>query len=337
MPLRLLLSIVLLTPFGIANAGDYAAHAKLPLLLQTLQQQEGFNQHELNWVRQSLSQAKRIPALIQAEQKSAEKTENWTQYAAKRVDPRRISLGADFIGQHRHWLLQAEAEYGVPAAVIAGVLGLETNYGGFTGNARVLDSLATQGFDHPRRSRFFFSELVNFFAFCKEFGLDPTTLKGSYAGAMGWAQFMPSNYRRLSLDYDGDGRRDLWTAADAIGSIARYLVEYDRKRSWVRGQPLAVRATLSRPVAASVARNKKNTTHSVDQLRALGVKPAVSLPGHLRAGLVELDVDGGKEYWIGLHNFYAVMSYNPRVLYAMTVTRLAQEIEKQSAQRASAS
>ncbi|HEX4871036.1 MAG TPA: lytic murein transglycosylase B [Nevskiaceae bacterium] len=313
---------------------DYRDHPRAAELARQLRSEHGFSEAELALVRQALGQAQQIPALIEAEQKAAEKTETWTTYAAKRVDEPRIRRGAEFLAEHRGWLAQAEREYGVPPAVIAGVLGLETNFGRITGKARVLDALATQGFEHPTRSAFFFSELVAFFAWCRDGGREPTAALGSYAGAMGWAQFMPSNYRRLAVDFDGDGQRDLWSAADAIGSIARYFNDYDPARRWQRGLPLAVPASLTRSLPATLPRNQPRATHSVGELQALGIQPATELPASLRAGLIELQTDQGPEYWVGLANFYSVMSYNPRVYYAMTVTQLAQAMAARDAEAA---
>lgn len=306
---------------------DYSNHPKTPQLLTTLSRDFGFTAAQLSDVRDALRDAQQIPALIEAEQKSAEKTETWTTYATKRVDPLRIQRGVQFLRDNRDRLAQAETEYGVPPAVIAGVIGLETNFGRITGNARVLDSLATQGFEHPTRSPFFFSELTQYFVFCRDFGFKPGELKGSYAGAMGWAQFMPSNYRRLAVDFDNDGRKDLWSSADAIGSIGHYFNGYDPKLAWQRGEPLAVAASLQKPLANAVLRNTRNVTHTVASLKALGIVPSVELPPNTPVGLIELNLDDGKEYWLGLRNFYSVLSYNPRVFYAMTVTRLSQEME----------
>lgn len=312
---------------------DYSSHPRAQELLTQLAQEDRFSEAELASVRTALSLAERLPRLVEAEQNSAERTETWTMYAAKRVDPRRIERGADFIAEHRATLTRAESEFGVPGAVIAGVLGLETNFGRFTGSARVLDALATQGFEHPTRSPFFFSELREFFVLCRDTHRDPTAPMGSYAGAMGWAQFMPSNYRRLAVDYDGDGQRDLWSPADAIGSIARYFVEYDRARSWQRGQPLMVPARLERALPANLLINGSRLTHTVGELAALGLKADIELPAATRVGVIQLTLDDGVEYWLGLHNFYSVMSYNPRVYYAMTVSLLAREMAQQDAVR----
>ena len=314
-------------------AADYSAHPRAQALLEVLAREDRFSPEELASVRVALAQAERLPKLVEAEQKAAERTETWTTYSAKRVDAPRIANGADFLDENRLWFSRAETEYGVPPAVIAGILGLETNFGRFTGSARVLDALATQGFEHPTRSPFFFSELREFFVFCRDTKRDPVEALGSYAGAMGWAQFMPSNYRRLAVDFDSDGQRDLWTAADAIGSIARYLVEYDRSRGWRRGEPLAVPAVLEKPLPPEVAINTSRTTHTVAQLAALGLRSTVELPPGTQVGVVELQLDEGREYWLGLNNFYSVMSYNPRVYYAMTVSLLAQEMARLDAER----
>ena len=331
---ELLLASLLIASIAPA-AADYSAHPRAQELLEMLAREDRFSPEELASVRAALAQAERLPKLVEAEQKAAERTETWTTYAAKRVDQARIENGADFLDENRLWFSRAEAEYGVPPAVIAGVLGLETNFGRFTGSARVLDALATQGFDHPSRAPFFFSELREFFVLCRDTGRNPVEALGSYAGAMGWAQFMPSNYRRLAVDFDSDGNRDLWSAADAIGSIARYLVDYDRKRSWRRGEPLVVPAILEKPLPADVAINTSRLTHTSDQLAALGLRATVELPPGTRVGVVELQLDEGREYWLGLNNFYAVMSYNPRVYYAMTVSLLAQEMARLDAERSS--
>ncbi len=320
------LSALALALLSTAAQADYANHARAPELLDRLKTEFAFSADELKWVQQSLGEAKQLPQLVAQEQKAPERTETWTQYS-RRIDDSRISAGADLLITHRDWFARAEQEYGVPPSVIASILGIETRYGRITGSVRVLDALSTQGFDHPTRYRFFISELAEFFAFCRDFGFKPAQPQGSYAGAMGAAQFMPSNYRRLSVDFDGDGRRDLWTLPDAIGSIGRYLNEYDRARAWRRGEPLVVRAQLKGKPPADVPLNARNVTHTVAALRKLGVEPATELPPEMKVGLLELTLDGdGREYWIAFPNFYSVMSYNPRVFYGMAVTQLAERI-----------
>ncbi|HVT36455.1 MAG TPA: lytic murein transglycosylase [Nevskiaceae bacterium] len=319
---------LLLLSLALPAAADYHDHPRADLLRQNLKDNYGFSPEELAQVDSALAQAQRIPKLVEAEQKAPEKTENWSQYS-RRIDDDRVRGGLQLIAAHRETFTRAEQEFGVPAPAIAAIMGVETRYGSLTGKTRVLDALATQGFDHPTRGDFFIGELAEFFAFCREFGFMPDAPQGSYAGAMGDAQFMPSNYRRLALDYDHDGRTDLWSIDDAIGSIAHYFVAYKPELGWTRGAPLVVPAALAGRLPDDFPRNGKAPTHTVAQIEAAGVRPWITLPPGQPAGLVELPLDdGGKEYWIALPNFYSVMTYNPRTFYAMAVSVLAQRIEQ---------
>lgn len=321
-------ALALLALTGAAHA-DYSDHPKAPELLQRLRSDFAFTPADLEGVRDALVEAERLPQLVEREQKAPEKTETWTQYS-RRIDDSRIDGGIAALSEFAPWFARAEQEYGVPPAVIAGVLGIETRFGRITGSVRVLDALSTQGFDHPTRQSFFFSELAEYFAFCRDFGFRPGEPKGSYAGAMGAAQFMPSNYRRLAIDFDGDGRRDLWMLPDAIGSIARYLTAYDRQRAWRRGEPLAIPAQLrGDALRKGTVVNGKQVAYRASDLKKLGLQTAVTLPADQPVGIIELPLDdGSNEYWIALSNFYSVMTYNPRVFYGMAVTRLSQRIEE---------
>jgi membrane-bound lytic murein transglycosylase B len=197
----------------------------------------------------------------------------------------------------------------------------------------VLDALATQGYDHPTRSSFFFEQLIQYFVLCRDAGFEPQGLRGSYAGAMGDAQFMPGNYRRLAVDFDGDGRRDLWTAADAIGSIGNYLLRYDASRAWRRGEPLMVPARIAGSLPADFPRNGKRADSTVGALRRAGIEATDALPAPLPAGLIELARNDGPEWWIALPNFYSIESYNPRVFYAMAVAQLARQLANAEPQK----
>lgn len=303
---------------------DYSQHPKVPQLLGDLRQDYGFSEPEIAAVRTALADAELLPKLIQSEVHNKETVApNWDAYRPIHVNAANIRNGLRYLQDNREWFARAEARWGVPPTVIAGVLGVETKYGTYTGRFRVLDALATQGFDHPTRQPFFFSELTQFFVWCRDTTRNPESLYGSYAGAMGNAQFMPSNYRSLAVDFDGDGSRDLWSGPDAIGSIANYLTHYDASRAFRRGEPLVVPAKLTRALAEDFPRNGKRASQTVAQLRAAGIKPAVELPDGMAAGLLELRRNGGLEYWVALPNFYAVETYNPRVFYAMAVTQLA--------------
>ncbi|MGQ0586951.1 MAG: lytic murein transglycosylase B [Gammaproteobacteria bacterium] len=311
-------------------AADYSSHPRVPALLDKLRTEHGFTAAELDTVRAALVQAEQLPQLIEAEQKAKEKTLTWPDYRKIHLLEANLANGAKFLDDNRAWLARAEAQYGVPPAVIAAILGVETKYGSYTGRHRVLDALATQGFDHPTRAPFFFGELAEFFVLCREQSLVPAEVLGSYAGAVGVAQFMPSNYRRLAVDFDGDGRRDLWTVPDAIGSVANYFVNYAPARGGQRGLPLMGPAELRRAPRHDWPLNGKAQTHLVADLLKAGVRPAVELPADTPVGLVELTLShesSDKEYWLGLQNFYSVMSYNPRIYYAMAVSQLAGELQ----------
>ncbi|MBA4284438.1 MAG: lytic murein transglycosylase B [Xanthomonadaceae bacterium] len=343
-----ILAAVTLALLAAGAHADYENHPKVPQLLDTLRDDYGFSPTDLDVVRAALKDARKLPNLIDKElnNKEAPKPKpeelastlpDWNDYRPIHINPKNIANGVAYLKANAAWFAKAEAEFGVPPTVVAAVMGVETKYGAYTGKVRVLDALATQGFDHPRRSPFFFSELTEFFALARDAARNPAELLGSYAGAMGYAQFMPSNYRWLALDYDGDGRRDLWSAPDAIGSIAHYLTRYDPKRSWRRGEPLIVPATVSDTLSPELPRNGKLADQTIGALQKAGVTPAVPLPDMTRAGLVELRRGTAREYWLALPNFYAVFTYNPRTFYAMAVTQLANELAAAQAAEATAS
>ena len=326
--LLMLLSGLALAQEG-AQVDDFSQNPKAALLLASLKNQYGFAESDLFGVKSALREANRLPQLIHSEQNSKEKVLTWDEYRPLHVNSANIANGLRFMREQRPWLARAEAEYGVPAVVVTALIGVETKYGTYTGRYRVLDALATLGFDHPTRAPFFFDQLTQFFVLCRESHIDPATPVGSYAGAMGDAQFMPGVYRTLAVDFDGDGRKNLWSAPDAIGSVANYLVHYDAARSWRRGG--AVLAGLRAgcpPPPSQLQRNGKLPDQSVASLHSAGIDAAVNLPQDLPAGLLQLDLNNGAEYWIALPNFYSLMSYNPRVYYAMAVVELADALEK---------
>ena len=319
-----------------ASAG-YRDDPKTPALHKRLVVDYAFTPKDLDWVDQSLDAAERLPQLVVAERQNKESTTPlWDDYRALHVFPKQIEKGRALLEEQKAYFARAESEYGVPPVVIAAILGVETKYGTYTGKHRVLDALATQGYEHPTRSPFFFGELAAYFAFCRDFGKVPTEVRGSYAGAVGFAQFMPSNYLSLALDYDGNGTTDLWSMPDEIGSIANYFNRYlppDRPaQHWQRGQPLLVPVTSVALRSDAPPRNSRVPNGTIGSWIAAGVTPAVEMPADLPAGLIELRRPNGTEYWLALTNFYTVMSYNPRVFYAMAVTQLAAELQAAEAQ-----
>ncbi len=319
--MRLLcLSALLLV--SLSAAADYSTHPKALGLIEELVSSGRYQREELIALLQA---AQRRPALVESERKAPEKTRTWPEYRAIFLQSDRIDGGVAYLRKHAASFKEAEARFGVPAPLIAAIIGVETRYGGYTGPHRVLDSLATQGFEHPSRSVFFFNEFREFLLLCKEHDLDPLTVSGSYAGAMGLPQFMPSNYRRLALDFDDDGEINLWTPADAIGSAGHYLTRYlGQGRDWQRGQPVAFPVSLKRRDGLEF-----NTRQPAQRWRELHEQVS-GLPDPLRpdqaVGLLSLDLGEAQEYWLALPNFYSIMSYNPRVYYAMAVHQLSQAI-----------
>ena len=242
------------------------------------------------------------------------------------MDQSRIRNGQKFMRDEYPYLARATSEYGVPAHIITAIIGVETRYGGYTGPHRVIDSLATMGFDHPRRGEFFYSELKNYFLMCKEMRLDPFAQLGSYAGAMGLSQFMPSNYRKLGLDYDANGVVNLWTRPDAIGSAANYLKNYQGAGlGWRAGEAVAFPIQFKQ-LPADILTNQKAPTHDWAQLAPLAPNFDVKLLPTQPVGIIELKTTGASSYWLALPNFYSIMSYNPRAYYAMAVYQLSQAI-----------
>lgn len=310
----------------------YRDDPKTAALHQKLVASYAFSPQDLAWVDAALDSAERQPQLVQAERQNKEVTTPlWDSYRDLHVFPSQIENGLRLLAENRSWFERAETEYGVPPAVVAAILGVETKYGRFTGKHRVLDALATQAYEHPSRSEFFFNELAAYFAFCRDFARAPADILGSYAGAVGYAQFMPSNYLTLALDYDNSGQVDLWTMPDAIGSIAHYFTRYqppDRPAAhWRRGEPLLVPVIAVQLDADAPPRNSRTANGTIGSWVKSGVAPAVEMPADLPAGLIELRRPQGVEYWLALPNFYAVMSYNPRVFYAMAVTQLAAALQ----------
>ena len=253
----------------------------------------------------------------------------WYEYRAIMVTPERIEQGVEFWQRNADTLRRAEAELGVPPEIVTAILGVETRYGRNTGRHRVLDALFTLGFGYPKRASFFRKELEQFLLMTREEHLDARTLTGSYAGAMGKAQFMPSSFRAYAIDFDGDGRRDLWGSdADAIGSIANYFV----RNGWRRGERVALPASGvdSRHQRFLEAGLKPGLT--LGELAAAGVRVATDgLPADTPCSLFDLDEENGPAYWAGLQNFFAITRYNRSELYAMAVYQLSREIAQSHA------
>ncbi len=255
----------------------------------------------------------------------AERVLVWHEYRDIFLDRQRIEGGVAFWQEHADTLARAEQVYGVPPEIIVAIIGVETRYGRITGRDVVMDALTTLAFDFPRRADFFRSELEHYLLLTREEQINPLTLKGSYAGAMGIAQFMPSSYRAYAIDFSGDGRRDLWNnPVDAIGSVASYLAEH----GWQRNGRVTVDATLDNAQVADLTSNGLNRPQrSLRDWQTQGVRPQMAGPdGALAANLLAFEAQWGMWYQLTFNNFYVITRYNRSRLYAMAVYELAQAI-----------
>lgn len=287
----------------------------------------GFDQTALE---RTFSQASRSDRILEAMSRPAEKTKPWYEYRALFISDKRIRDGVSFWREHDAALARAGQTYGVAPEVIVAIIGVETSYGRITGSYRVVDALATLAFHYPggdkARATFFRAQLEQLLLLAREEGADPLSYMGSYAGAMGMPQFMPENYRKLAVDFDADGRRDIWeNPEDAIGSVANYLNHH----GWQRSGAITSLARVSGGAQARFLSTDIKPDFLLSDFTTAGITPVVAHPrGDEAAALFELEGRGGNEYWIGYTNFYVISRYNPRVKYAMAVAHLAEAIRK---------
>ncbi len=322
---RWAMALLLVVSPWVSAAGEYdpATSEQARAMVDRLAQ-AGLDRREL---ATTLAQASRQQKIIDAISKPAERHLRWDQYRDIFIKPERVAGGVDFIRAHRDAMARAEQEYGVPREIIAAIIGVETWYGRHTGTYRVIDALTTLAFDYPPRSDFFGRELEAFLTLTSEQGLDPLELKGSYAGAMGLPQFMPSSYQAYAVDFNNDGIKDLWKEpVDAIGSVANYFAEH----GWRAGQPLTVAAHLQGSQKPdNVDFNQAKPPYaSVGTLKEQGIAADIAIPEDEEVIPLALDyADGHNNYLFGLHNFYVITRYNHSHLYAMAVTTLAEQIQ----------
>ena len=278
---------------------DYIDHPDSKKIMQELVEVHGF---EKSYVEDVFKNATKQQKIIDSISKPAEFTWTWERYKKLFIEDKRIRNGKKFIKQNIDTLNRAEKEFGVPKEIIVSILGVETRYGKIMGSYRVIDSLTTLGFDYPRRSVFFKDELIKFFLLTRENNLDIYSIKGSYAGAMGYGQFISSSYRAYAVDFDGDNKADLFNSVDdAIGSIANYLKVHGWKK------------------------NGKIVTKSIPNNVREIYKPHDSLSKFIPLSFNE----GGEEnYFIGDDNFVAITKYNRSHFYAMAIYYLAEEFKK---------
>lgn len=279
-----------------------------------------------DWLEAAMTSAEYRQSVLDAMSGAAERRLTWPEYRAIFLDEARITNGAAFIEAHDDAFTRAEADFGVPPEVIAAILGVETRYGEITGRHRVLDSLATLAFHHPSRGRFFRGELAAFLEIAYEQQRAPGSLTGSYAGAMGYPQFIPTSYRAYAVDFDDDGLRDLWTnPVDAIGSVANYFAEH----GWRAEAPIyhAVEGPAALPDGIEFNRAARPPAVPAARLADAGLEVPDALGDEHR--LLPVALEAGQDAWryvLGEHNFYVITRYNHSHLYAMAVMELAEAI-----------
>ena len=277
------------------------------------------NGFDVESLSRTFAQVEVRPSILAAMSKPAERTLTWDEYRARFLTERRIARGLETAREQAEALGRA-APSGVPAEVILAIVGVETFYGENTGSHRVIDALATLAFDYPRRSEFFRKELEQYLILARDESLDPLVPRGSYAGAMGIPQFMPSSVMRYAVDGDGDGHRDLWNDwADVFASVGNYLKEH----GWRPGEPVMAAADVSDANLEGVVTGKLDLSETVRSLRERGVKFSTELPPESPAVLVALPRAEGPEYRVGFRNYYAITRYNRSALYASAVNDLA--------------
>jgi membrane-bound lytic murein transglycosylase B len=338
--LRLALALAVLAAMApIADAADakagvhggYARRTDVRAFIDEMVAGDGYDRAALE---RAFRDARFQPKIVAAMDRPIVEPPKWYEYAPPFLSPERIDGGVAWWNAHASELARAESRYGVPPEIVVAIVGIETFYGRITGRYRALDALATLAFDYPRRAAFFRGELREFLLLAREQRIAPASVTGSFAGALGVPQFMPGSYRAYAVDFDGDGRTDLWgSAADVIGSIAAFLARHD----WKRGQPVLLPAVIA-PDALGAARRKLDggisERRTLDAWAADGVD-AADAPPDLEPDPVALlmleERDGsgaeGASYRIACQNFYVLTRYNRSRLYAAAVHALAQAIK----------
>jgi membrane-bound lytic murein transglycosylase B len=274
-------------------------------------------------VTRILRRARPDPGVIDKISRPAETVLPWWQYRANFVTAQRVAEGVQFWLAHRQELQSVADTQGVAAEYIVAILGCETAYGRITGKERVLDSLATLAFDYPQRGEFFRGELLQFLLLTREAHLNPRTVKGSYTGAMGAPQFMPSSYRRYGVDADDNHHVDLWNDwRDIFASVAKLLIV----NGWQSGAPVLAEAQLAAGAPLPQVPRMLDLTQTLGGLKALGISTDSDLPGTTAAVLIDAEQANGPAFRVGFHNFYVISRYNRSARYSMAVADLAQAI-----------
>ena len=291
---------------------DYSLKPDAIEFIDYMNQKHGYDKSYLRNIFRNASFQEKVVRIMN---RQPEGTMTWDRYKGIMVNESRISAGQEFIKSYKSELKRAEGVYGVPAEIIASIIGIETRYGRIKGNIRVIDSLSTLAFDYPRRSKFFKIQLEEFLLLSREESFDPEAIEGSIAGAMGYGQFMPDSYRDYAVDFDNDGIRDILNnPIDAIGSVANFL---NKKGKWKTDVPVAIKAFATSEIDTFKSSFKPYMTQI--ELAKFGLKTKESIPNNLKFVPIALELQNGKEYWLGFDNYQSISRYNRSKLYVMAV------------------
>ncbi len=316
------LSVILLGAGGMAQGSELDKLAVDAFVVEMVAEHQ-FDAAELN---RAFRGAKRSERILKAMSRPAEKAKPWYEYRKHFLTQQRINAGIDFWNINAKTLEEAIEVYGVPAEIVVAIIGIETAYGRITGRDRVIDALATLAFHYPdhntKRMDYFREQLRHLFLMSREQDLDPLSLFGSYAGAMGIPQFMPESYRKFAVDFNNDGQRNIWKdRTDAIGSVANYL----KSHGWDRGKSIVIAALADEAEVRRLLSDSLKPHRRISEFGRLGVATGAHSTDDL-AALFVLQGESAREYWLALNNFYVIMRYNPRTKYAMAVVKLAEAI-----------
>lgn len=284
-----------------------------------------YNHHsfDIGELRTLFQQAKYSDKVLQAISKPAEKLA-WHKYRSIFIRDARIEQGVRFWRKHQNALNKAEEIYGVPPQIITAIIGVETQYGQYTGKYQVIDSLATLAFHYGKREKFFRAELEQFLLLTREQNIDPLSLRGSYAGAMGIPQFISSSYRNYAVDFDQDGKKDLWhNPIDAIGSVANYF----KQHHWLAEQPVAISIKVTDDKIDELTDNNLKPDIRFRDLKRYNIKSIHGIPKDALVKIMKFEQKDSYDYWLGMHNFYVITRYNHSQLYAMAVYQLSELIK----------
>jgi len=331
MTLRLLAGVTLCFLSSASALAIDLDQPEVETFIDTMVEEHDFDREQL---RDTLAAAEVKQSILDAIARPAEKTKSWAEYREIFITPERIEAGAQFWADNEDALRQVSESTGVPMEMLVGIIGVETYFGRITGSFRVLDALSTLAFSYPPRAKFFRRELEEYLLLVREEGMQATDATGSYAGAMGRPQFMPSSFRAYAVDATGDGKRDIWNDwTDVAGSIANYFLEH----GWKSGEDVAAEASLGGSWQGPVPepRNTLKPSETVASLSRKGVMFVTDLPGDSKGELLTYEGADGLEHWVGFHNFFVITRYNRNVMYALAVHQLGQEIALEVSRNAS--